>query len=145
MVARRFLEEIYDGGEPTQSLLAGNEAAVNTYDDRHDSEAGCSSCHDPIVPWDILKRGSRYRIRTLPVVAKAGFLQSRQMRFADDGSIANALMSHLYIDRDLRWDEKFETEIKSLTAEQIRKAMGRYLNPGKMIVVQAGDFSKVKS
>jgi zinc protease len=77
--------------------------------------------------------------------AKAGFLQSRQMRFADDGSIANSLMSHLYIDRDLHWDEKFEDAIKSLSSEQIKNAMKRYIDPSKMIVVRAGDFSKVKS
>lgn len=77
--------------------------------------------------------------------AKAGMLQSRQMRFADDGSIAGSLMSHLYIDRDLHWDEKFEEAIKSLSSEQIKSAMRRYIDPSKMIVVQAGDFSKVKS
>lgn len=77
--------------------------------------------------------------------AKAGFLQSRQMRFADDGSIAGALVSHLYIDRDLYWDEKFEGAIKSLSSEQIKSAMRRYIDPGKMIVVRAGDFSKVQS
>jgi zinc protease len=54
-------------------------------------------------------------------------------------------MSHLYIDRDLHWDEKFEAAVKSLSAEQIKDAMGRHLDPSKMIVVQAGDFSKVKS
>ncbi len=77
--------------------------------------------------------------------AKAGFLQSRQMRFADDGSIASSLMSHLYIDRDLHWDEKFDQAIESLSSEQIKNAMSRDIDPGKMIVVQAGDFSKVKS
>jgi zinc protease len=77
--------------------------------------------------------------------AKTGFLQSRQMRFADDGAIAGSLMSHLYIDRDLHWDEKFDTAINSLSSEQIKNAMKRYIDPKKMIVVQAGDFSKVKS
>ena len=77
--------------------------------------------------------------------AKAGLLQSRQMRFADDGSIAGSLMSHLYIDRDLHWDDKFEAAIQSLSSEQIKSAMRRYIDPSKMIVVQAGDFSKVKS
>jgi zinc protease len=77
--------------------------------------------------------------------AKTGFLQSRQMRFADDGAIAGSLMSHLYIDRDLHWDEKFDAAIKSLTTEQIKSAMKHYIDPNKMIMVQAGDFSKVKS
>ena len=77
--------------------------------------------------------------------AKAGYLQSRQMRFADDGAIAGSLMSHLYIDRDLHWDEKFDAAINSLTPEQIKNAMKHYIDPNKMIMVQAGDFSKVKS
>ena len=77
--------------------------------------------------------------------AKAGMLQSRQMRFADDGSIAGSLLSHLYIDRDLHWDDKFEGAIQSLSSEQIKSAMRRYIDPSKMIVVEAGDFSKVKS
>jgi zinc protease len=77
--------------------------------------------------------------------AKTGFLQSRQMRFADDGAIAGSLMSHLFIDRDLHWDEKFDAAINSLTSEQIKTAMKHYIDPNKMIMVQAGDFSKVKS
>jgi zinc protease len=77
--------------------------------------------------------------------AKTGFLQSRQMQFADDGSIANSLMQHLFIDHDLSWDEKFDEAIQSLSAEQIKNAMNRHLDPGKMIMVQAGDFSKIKS
>jgi zinc protease len=77
--------------------------------------------------------------------AKTGFLQSRQMRFADDGGIANSLMSHLYIDHDLHWDDKFDGEIKSLNSDQIKDAMKRHIDPSKIIMVQAGDFSKVKT
>jgi zinc protease len=67
------------------------------------------------------------------------------MQFADDGSIANSLMQHLFIDRDLSWDGKFDEAIQSLSSEQIKNAMNRHLDPGKMIMVQAGDFSKIKS
>jgi zinc protease len=77
--------------------------------------------------------------------AKTGFLRTRQMRFADDAGIANALTAHLYIVRDLHWDQQFDDAIKSLTSDQITAVMRRYINPGKLIVVRAGDFSKVKS
>lgn len=77
--------------------------------------------------------------------AKTGFQQTRQLRFADDGGIASALMAHLYINRDLFWDEKFDQAIQSLSSEQIKTVMSRYIDPGKMILVQAGDFSKAKS
>jgi zinc protease len=77
--------------------------------------------------------------------AKTGLLRAREMRLADDESTAGTLAAHLYIDRDLRWDTEFDEAIKSLTAELIREAMRRHINPDRLIIVKAGDFSKGKS
>jgi zinc protease len=77
--------------------------------------------------------------------AKTGLLQSRQMRYSDDEQIAATLASHLFIDRDLHWDERFDEGIRLLTPEQVQNAMRRYIHPEKLIVVEAVDYSKRKS
>jgi zinc protease len=74
--------------------------------------------------------------------ARLGILQSRQMRYADDNSIASTLAAHLFIDRDLRKDEDFDKSVQALTPAQVQDALRRYLDPAQWIVIEAGDFTK---
>jgi len=77
--------------------------------------------------------------------AKSGYLQSREVRRSDDGGLASSLAQHLYDGRTFQWDEKFESEIKSLTPEQVDLAMKRYIVPNQLVIVGAGDFAKAGS
>ena len=74
--------------------------------------------------------------------AKAGYLQSRQVTRAQDGSLARTLETYLYLDRTLAWDEQMEKRIAALTAEGIHEALRRYIDPSKITIVKAGDFEK---
>jgi hypothetical protein len=44
---------------------------------------------------------------------------------------------------DFRWEERFEERIRALVPEQVHQAMRQYINPKKLIMDSAGDFTKV--
>lgn len=76
--------------------------------------------------------------------AKSGYLQSQQVRRAQDASLASQLNTNLELGRTLQWDADLEKKIQELTPEQIQKAMKKYIDPKKMIFVKAGDFERVE-
>lgn len=74
--------------------------------------------------------------------AKSGYLQSREVRRSDDDNLAASLAEHLYDNRTFQWDEQFESEIKSLTPQQVGVAMKQFIIPNQLVIVGAGDFAK---
>jgi zinc protease len=74
--------------------------------------------------------------------AKSGFLQSRQVSRTSDGAVAGGLAQRMFTGRDFKWDDQFESKIQALTPEQISRAMKRFIDPGNLLIVAAGDFSK---
>lgn len=74
--------------------------------------------------------------------AKSGWLQSRVVGRAQDGTIARVLSSYLYIDRTFAWDAEFEKKIAALTPAQIQAALKKHLAPSKMTIIKSGDFAK---
>ena len=76
--------------------------------------------------------------------AKSGWLQSQQVRRAQDNSLAGTLNSYLDLDKTMKWDAELESKIDALTPEQINAVMAKYLDLDKMVIVKAGDFAKVR-
>ena len=74
--------------------------------------------------------------------AKSGWLQSRQVQRANDQGLAAMLAAELYLGRTLQWDADFEKKVGELKPDQIRDALRRRLDPGKLTIVRAGDFAK---
>ncbi len=74
--------------------------------------------------------------------AKSGFLQSRQVSRAQDGSLARTLSANLFLKRTLYWDEEIEKKIAALTGAEIAAAMRRHIDPAKFTIIKAGDFDK---
>ncbi|HEX7253765.1 MAG TPA: pitrilysin family protein, partial [Thermoanaerobaculia bacterium] len=74
--------------------------------------------------------------------AKSGYLQSRQVTRAQDGSLARSLAQDLFLGRTLAWDAAFEKKIGELNADEIRTAMAKRIDPSKLTIVEAGDFAK---
>lgn len=72
--------------------------------------------------------------------AKQGYLESRRLSRADDGSLAGMLSSHLYFDRSMEWEAAFEDEIRSLTADEVNSTLREYLDPERITLVRAGSF-----
>jgi zinc protease len=57
-------------------------------------------------------------------------------------SLAAALSNQLYLDRTLAYDIEFEKRIAALTPQQLVEAMRKYVDPSKITIVKAGDFTK---
>jgi zinc protease len=74
--------------------------------------------------------------------AKSGWLKSRQVSRAQDNELVSALTNELFLDRALAWDAEMEKKVDALTPEQILAAMRKYIDPGKITIVKAGDFAK---
>jgi len=71
---------------------------------------------------------------------KTGFLQARRAARIQDRTLLGRLSLYLFVGRTFAWDVDFENKIAALTPAQVRDAMRRHLDLGKMAVVTAGDF-----
>ncbi len=76
--------------------------------------------------------------------AKSGWRQSFAEIRTQDASLASRLLSHLDSGRTLlTWDKAFEERVMAATPEQVRAALRKHIDPAKLTIVKAGDFSKV--
>jgi zinc protease len=74
---------------------------------------------------------------------KKGLLQARQLARSNDETLAGRLASYLVLGRSFAWDQQLEARIAALTPRDVLEALRRYLDPAKLSVVKAGDFSSV--
>jgi zinc protease len=72
--------------------------------------------------------------------AKKGLLEGRRLARTQDGALASRLSNYLYAGRSFAWDEAFERRIAALTADEVRDALRRHLDPARLSVAKAGDF-----
>lgn len=75
--------------------------------------------------------------------AKSGLLQGKRVSRAQDRELANTLLSHLYVERDMQWNKGYEARLASLTAEEVNRVMNKYLKLEDFSMIKAGDMSKV--
>ena len=73
--------------------------------------------------------------------AKKGYLETRQIARAQDGSLAGRLLSYLVIDRRFDWDRQMEDRIAALTPATILEALRRHIDSKRLSMIKAGDFS----
>jgi zinc protease len=74
--------------------------------------------------------------------AKSGTLQKRAQNRAQDGTLAAAWVGNLHLGRTFAFSKQFEEKIKALTTAQVVAALRKHIDPAKLTVVMAGDFSK---
>ncbi len=77
--------------------------------------------------------------------AKSGWVQGQQLQRAQDRSVASLLSNNLFLDRDMQWAKSLEDRMMSLTPEAVNKAMEKYLDVDKMLMIRAGDFLKAEA
>jgi zinc protease len=77
--------------------------------------------------------------------AKSGWIQSQQMNRAQDRSMAGTLGSNAYLNRTMQWSKELEEKMMALTPEDINKAITKYIDVNKMIMLRAGDFAKAEA
>jgi len=75
--------------------------------------------------------------------AKKGYLALRKLSRTQDGALAGRLAKNLYLGRRFAWDADFDAKIAALTPQQIQSALKRYLDPLKLSIVKAGDFTRI--
>jgi zinc protease len=76
--------------------------------------------------------------------AKKGWLQQRRVSRSTDRELAGALARRAYQKRTLEWDEAMEAKIEALTNDEIVAAMKKFIDPAKISIIEAGDFTKAK-
>ncbi len=72
--------------------------------------------------------------------AKKSLMQQFQLSRSQDNELAAELSRNLHLGRTMQFDTEFERKIMALTAADVRTAMNRYLDYGKLVSVAAGDF-----
>jgi zinc protease len=75
--------------------------------------------------------------------AKKGYLALRKLSRTQDGALAGRLASNLYLGRRFAWDADLDAKIAALTPRQIQDALNKYLDPRKLSIVKAGDFTRI--
>lgn len=74
--------------------------------------------------------------------AKKGYLESLKVQRSQDGSLLGLVSGYMYLERDIEWLNAWEAKITALTGKEIQQALGRHVDPAKMIVVTSGTFKK---
>ncbi len=76
---------------------------------------------------------------------RRALLQARKVARNSDTALAARLNGYSVIGRTLEWDEAFEKKLAGLTPAQVRDALRRHLDPARLSLVKAGDFTRVAS
>jgi zinc protease len=74
--------------------------------------------------------------------AKEAYLKDLQRSRGEDRRLAALLQESLETGRGIRPQAELEKRIEALTAEQVSEALRKYLDPKKLVIIQAGDFNK---
>jgi len=72
--------------------------------------------------------------------AKDSWLEQRQVSRSQDPALAGLLAEHLYAGRSIRYEAELEENVRGLTPDQVLAAARKYLDLGRRVVVNAGDF-----
>jgi zinc protease len=75
--------------------------------------------------------------------AKSGLLTSRRQGRAQDGFLASAWTDYLYRDKTFAEAAALDVKYQALTLAQVNAALNKYIVPENLVIVKAGDFSKV--
>jgi zinc protease len=71
---------------------------------------------------------------------REGWLQSRKVARSTDTALAGSLAGLSHLGRTMAYEDEMESKVKALTAAEVHAALGRHLDPAKLVVVTAGDF-----
>ncbi len=77
--------------------------------------------------------------------AKQGFLQQEQVARTSDSGLASTLAELLFVDRTMAYYADLEKKIAELTPQQVHAALKKYIDPKKLVVVDAGDFKPAEA
>ena len=75
-------------------------------------------------------------------LAKRGFLQQQEVARTDDLGLAKILADNLYAGRTMKYQSNLEKAVGATTVASVAEAFRKYVDPKRMVIIEAGDFSK---
>jgi len=93
---------------------------------------------------DVLRKALREGFSDAEVTeAKKGYLALRKLGRTRDGALVARLANNLYLGRSFAWEADFDARIAALSPRDIQATLDKYLDPEKLSIVKAGDFTHV--
>jgi zinc protease len=74
-------------------------------------------------------------------LAKKGYLQAQEVMRTNDSSLARILADNLRAGRTMQYYADLEKRIVAAKATEVDEAFQKYVDPKRMIVFEAGDFT----
>ncbi|MBX2923581.1 MAG: insulinase family protein [Chitinophagaceae bacterium] len=74
--------------------------------------------------------------------SRDSWLQMRKTNLGFDGYLSYLLSSYMQNEKDLDYFTEYENKVKKVTLADVNAAMKKYLQPGKITLIYAGDFDK---
>ena len=71
---------------------------------------------------------------------KQGYLQAQKVGRSSDTALVGILANLSHVGRTMAFQAELEKKIQALTPEQIVAALGKHIDPKKLVIVTAGDF-----
>jgi zinc protease len=68
-------------------------------------------------------------------------LQQLRVSWSNDATLASLLADTVYTDRTMAYYGDLEKKITALKPEQVTAALKKFINPKRLFIVNAGDFS----
>jgi zinc protease len=75
-------------------------------------------------------------------VAKKGYLDKEELSRTRDGALTAMLCENLSVGRTMKYYSDLDKQVRSLTCDEIISIMRRRIDPKRLFIVTAGDFSK---
>jgi zinc protease len=74
--------------------------------------------------------------------AQKAYLEAQKVGRTNDGAIAGEIVTNLQLGRTFAYVSDTEKRIAALTADDVRAAFRKHIDPKKLVIVRAGDFKK---
>jgi zinc protease len=76
--------------------------------------------------------------------AKDGWIKSQDTNLSNDGFVTNMLASQTFRGRTTEFVLALRAKIRAVTVADVERVAKKYLDPSKLVIVDAGDLSKAK-
>jgi zinc protease len=76
--------------------------------------------------------------------ARQAALQTWRAERSMDSQLASNLNTLMFYGRTLAWNAAFEEKVRTLTLEEVNRALRKFIHPHRMIIVKAGDFANAE-
>ena len=74
--------------------------------------------------------------------AKQGFIRKQQVNRTNDRRLAGTLEGTITANRTMKYYSDLDDRIRALTTGDVLKALRKYIDPTKLVIVAAGDFKE---